>query len=285
MNVMTLEFNYLETREPHIAFLSDLHIEALDHNRKLLDRDLTAAADLGARMLFNGDIMDMILPGDRKRYVKGSDTLSATAGINEVIERGVELLGPYVDFIDGIGVGNHESAVVKYHSVDPVQWLLGRLNSMRSPSLKPIAHMGYTGYVRVRHVRPDGGSTKTLDIWYHHGVGGASPVTKGMIDFNRAVYANDASVYWMGHKHVSTIDPDISRMYLDREGNPYFKTIKAFYTAGYKGGMIHEQMRKGSYEPDFSTERFLNHSSTGMVVMKMRPEKYGIATQLFTPMC
>ena len=112
-------------------------------------------------------------------------------------------------------------------------------------------------------------SVQRFKIWYHHGVGGASPVTKGFIDFNRAVYANEADCYWMGHKHTSSIDPGIERMYIDKAMKPFIKKIRGFYTAGYKGGEIHNQVQGGYYVPDFSTERFLNHSSYGAVFMKI----------------
>jgi hypothetical protein len=282
MQMLLQEFDYSKAKEFRFCFMSDWHLEAADHNRKKLKQDLEEAKETGCRVYVDGDIMDLILPGDMKRYVKANDLSESQAVINEVVENALEFLSPYIDIIDGIGVGNHESSTVKYHSIDPAAWLIMLMNQKRDKSLPPIHHMGYTGYLLLDFQHGDNRKTRRLKIWYHHGVGGASPVTKGLIDFNRAVYANDADIYWMGHKHVSSIDPGIERMYVDKANQPYIKTLKAFYTAGYKGGHIHKQLIRGGYVPDFSTERFLNHSSSGCIFLTVFLTGGEIQTSLTT---
>ena len=269
VRVLSQDFDYKAQKGFNFCFTSDWHLEAAAHNRRKLKQDLDHAKKTDCRVYVNGDIFDLILPGDMKRYVKANDLSKGQAVINETIQNAFEFIEPYIDIIDGIGVGNHESSTVKYHSVDPVAWLIQRMNEKRDKALPPIHHMGYSGYLIMNFHHGEHRSIRRLKIWYHHGVGGSSPVTKGMIDINRAVYSNEADLYWMGHKHTAAIDPGIERLYLDSKNQPYVKTLKAFYTAGYHGGMIHEQVRGTEYVPDFSTERFLSRSSSGSVFMSV----------------
>lgn len=213
--------------------------------------------------------------------------VESQAAINQIVEQAVELFKPYVNLIDGIGVGNHESTIIKYHSVDPIHWLIKELNNIRDKKLPPIMHMGYTGYIIHRYHINDA-RVRTQRIWYHHGVGGASPSTKGMGTFLKAMYSNEADIYWMGHLHSGAIDPGMERVYLDSKFRPYVKTLRGFYTAGYKGGHLHKQVGAYGYAPDYSTEKFINHSSCGMVFMteqlmyNTELADYEIRTQLTT---
>ncbi len=287
MQVLVQSIDYSKVKEFGYAFFSDLHLDAHDHNRPKLVRDLDLAAKHKCRMYFNGDVFDLILPGDQKRYVRGNDIVDSQAAINQIVEQAVQLFKPYVNLIDGIGVGNHESTIIKHHSVDPIHWLVKELNNLRDKSLPPILHMGYTGYIIHRyHINEK--RVRTQKIWYHHGVGGASPSTKGMGTFVKAVYAHDADVYWMGHLHSAAIDPGIERVYLNDKWEPVVKTARGFYTAGYKGGHLHKQVGQYGYSPDYSTEKFINHSSCGMVFMTEQLAvtpgggDYEIRTQLTT---
>jgi len=271
MQVLSQSFDYKKQKEFVFGFFSDLHLDAHDHDAKKMKKDFDHVKSLNGRMYINGDLLDLILPGDRKRYVKGNDITTAQSAINEIIDMAVQALMPYVNHIDGIGVGNHESSVVKYHSIDPTQMIIRELNHARDKNLPPILHMGYTGYIVHNYFHGENNAVRRLAIWYHHGTGGSSPVTKGIIGFNRVVYGNDADVYWLGHLHSAAIDAGIERLHLNKNNEPYVKTLKAFYTAGYKGGHIHKQVGKYGYTPDFSTEKFYNHSSSGMVIVKSHP--------------
>jgi len=51
-----------------LCLMSDLHLDASDHDRDLLIADLERARALNARVSINGDIFDAILPSDRKRH-------------------------------------------------------------------------------------------------------------------------------------------------------------------------------------------------------------------------
>lgn len=196
------------------TLLSDLHIGAAHVDYSIIRRELATAGERGDRILVNGDVFDLILTGDKKRFtgdvlhprLQGRQDL-----VNAAVEMAVELLSPYAPQIDMIGLGNHETAVSKYHSVDVLSILIHELQKTIPRRTKHTIHYGgYTGFIdyRSRWAGPQQtkerhgiANSQRLVIYYHHGAGGSAPVTKGMIDFNRRDTFIDADVLWLGHKH------------------------------------------------------------------------------------
>jgi hypothetical protein len=192
-------------KEFGIQLMSDLHIGAPQVNYKLIQRELENASKSGDRICINGDVFDAIIAGDHKRFTPDSihpRLFGRKDTLNAAIEWGVELLGPYGQWIDMVGIGNHESAVEKYHAMDPVRILIYELSKLLPKEHKKhvIHYGGYTGFVDYR-IPESGKQASRWVLYYHHGSGGASPVTKGMIDFNRKDTFVDADCIWMGHKH------------------------------------------------------------------------------------
>ena len=69
-------------------------------------------------------------------------------------------------------------------------------------------------------------------IYYHHGSGGAAPVTKGMIDFSRKSWA-DADVLWLGHKHWRTASAVQSVSCPLQGSEPIIKDIRHIMSGSY----------------------------------------------------
>lgn len=188
--------------------MSDLHIGANNVDHDWIKRELEDAREHGDRILLNGDIFDLILPVDHKRFQPDAlhPRLRGRRDIlNAALEWGAELLSPYTDLIDMIGIGNHETAVEKHHTMDVVLMLVDKLNSHAKDG-HVVHYGGYTGYVcyqLARTFRKSGGpgDCRRLVIYYHHGSGGSAPVTKGMIDLTRKAAWVDSDVIWLGHKH------------------------------------------------------------------------------------
>lgn len=91
--------------------LSDLHLGSSHTDYGLLQQDLDRCKREGGRVLINGDVFDLILPGDHKRFRQ--DALhfrlwGCTDLHNKVLDWAVELLEPLAPQIDMIGCGNHE---------------------------------------------------------------------------------------------------------------------------------------------------------------------------------
>lgn len=196
MNVLTVRKDELEG---HMLLLqSDLHLDCAFTDVKAIQKEWAMAKVAGATILINGDVFDLILPADAKRfaYSAPAKNLQEDDYLNKVLDMAYEMMLPYADCIAMIGMGNHEGSVERRHSVNLIKLLIQRLNS----SGANIAYGGYYGWVVLKE--RTGGPRGPFRIRYHHGAGGASPVTKGIIDFNRMLpMAVDADLVWVGHKH------------------------------------------------------------------------------------
>ena len=185
-----------------LCLMSDLHIGGLHVDYKLIDKELADAKKRGAKILINGDVFDAVLPGDRKRYrANNLHPRLYEAGddmLGESIRWAYEILAPYKDDIIMIGDGNHDDAVARYHHIEPVKHLVVMLNGADGK----IQYGGYHGFIHVQ-LRPFSDTHYgQYVIHYHHGAGGAAPVTKGAITFSRAaMWIEGADAIWRGHTH------------------------------------------------------------------------------------
>lgn len=214
------KLRYSSVARPYwLSLMSDLHIGSPHANIEAIERDLESAREKDARILINGDLFDGILPKDIKRYKPTSvhpRLRNTDEPLDEAVEWAVEILGPYADLIDGIGMGNHEAAVQKYHSTNLIGRTIDALQKEHVSSAAKraghrISYLHYTGFVDYRYQKIPRGSkrpssTRRLVIYYHHGSGGGAPVTKGMIDFQRRAAFVDSDIIWISHKHNRIAD-------------------------------------------------------------------------------
>lgn len=258
--------------ERGVRLFGDPHIDHPGHARELLIADLEdckARGDIGIVM---GDVWSMILPQDRKRFNSGRYGEKVDAIINRKLDEAEELFAPYADCIDVMMVGNHETAVIKHHAVDPVALLIDRLNRVKKKGAlesERIAHGGYTCWVQMQFMTGQRGSLSNT-MWLHHGAGGAAPVTKGMIDGNRIKQGRMADVYAIAHKHTHIADTDRFE-YLDGYGN--IKQISRDYlvVAGYSGSDEMDDPDEDGYIIDWSAEKFYHLEAQGSVRIVFRP--------------
>ena len=197
-----------------LKLMSDMHIGARNVDYALITEELEEAKKAGDRIYINGDVFDMILVQDRKRFRTDCPhpRISSRADlVTAAIEWGAEILAPYADLIDMIGTGNHEESVVRYHSIDPIKCLIYELDKVKKNKEHVIHYGGYSGFIDLRlrskaerkaegKANPQPNYSHRYQIYYHHGVGGNAPVTGGMIDFARTGWV-DADVIWFGHRH------------------------------------------------------------------------------------
>jgi hypothetical protein len=187
-----------QRNEPVLWFLaSDLHLGHRACDVARIHREFTRAKELGASILINGDVFDAVTTGD-KRYTPG-ETIDRIANARDAfkatVDYGAEILAPYADCIKVMGVGNHETAWLKYRQSDPVSALCDKFK---------WAYGDISGFVVSLLDVPSGkGKPLTLShtIYYHHGVGGDSPVTGGSISGQRAVVLARADCITQGHRH------------------------------------------------------------------------------------
>ena len=208
MKLFTIEELIRKGKTYQYAVFSDLHIGSKEFDGESLRRDLEKCKDEDAKVIINGDTMDLILLQDLKR-ASASRIKPDEGQINKFIEEATETLIPYVSQLCIIGMGNHETAMIKHHGVDVLAWLIERLNREKKNGKIQEGH--YQNFVRVNFLDPKRGyklGAKYTIYMNHGGENSSAPVTKGMIDFNRIAVANEADLYLMGHKHnqlVTTI--------------------------------------------------------------------------------
>lgn len=229
-----------------IALFSDLHIDSMDCNREKLKADLTAAHKDCDEIIINGDLFSCILPTDRKRFVRSQSMFDSDAQLNEIVKYVADFLNPFKDKISIIGLGNHETSVMKFNNYNPIQGVIDRLDC-------GIEMGGFKDYIRFVCRRPgqkDKGSA--FDILKFHGAGGSAPVTKGMIDLSRLSGTYVADLIWIGHKHTALVNNSGSSVYVSQQNNIKIKNTISMITPGY-----HKPVeQKDHYDLSYSEERF-----------------------------
>lgn len=187
---------------------SDLHLGGQNTDHDLIQRELAVSKRDSARILINGDVFDLILPGDKKRYgpaalhprLQGPNDI-----INKVVDWGFEMLNPVAELIDLIGCGNHDTTPVKHCSVDPVLLLVDKLNDALAArgSSHQIAYGGYAGFVCYRLGLPEGPPNDVrFNLFYHHGWGKTATLRSSAGQFLDLSFIEGCDVYWLGHLHA-----------------------------------------------------------------------------------
>lgn len=234
-----------------LALFSDIHFDSPDCDKTTLKKHLDFCLKDGRYILIGGDLFDAILLRDGKRAVnhlmeKGDNQLNTK--INAI----VEFLKPYKDIILFIGRGNHEESILKYSGVDILELVTQLLNA---GSKHQIQYGNYANFLRFNFVNKSNRSLLHYDIFENHGAGGNSPVTKGMIDFNRIAKGTLTDLIWLGHKHNAIADYSDPIMYLDQNGEVKMKNRQCIQTPSYQKGRTVDD-----HNVNFA-ERFYSHQA------------------------
>lgn len=231
MKLFNIEEAYQKNKIYNYAIFSDLHIGSTDLNKQALISDLDRCQNEDTKILINGDTLDLILMQDVKRAMP-SKIKNEDGQINKYVDEAVELLLPYVAQLCIIGTGNHENTITKRHGVDVLAWLIDKLNREKKNGKIQQGH--YQNFVRINFLNPSARYKMVChyDIFLHHFNGGSSPVTKGMIDFNRIITANQADLYIGSHKH-NNFETTYPLTYVTEDGRLETKDRKAIMTPPY----------------------------------------------------
>lgn len=230
--------NIIQKKPEWQTFLhcSDLHLGEDACDKKAMIADFEEAKERNARINIYGDLFGMILPKDLKRYQPSTTEKKlqhVNALVNKTVEDVAELLLPYANLIDVIGIGNHELSVINYHSVDPNGLLLWRLQQRcREEGIEfNASHGGISGYICYKF--DVGGHRKHYIVKYHHGAGGSAPVTKGMIGMSRIKVQWIADLYVEGHDHNRLADTDVVAS-LNSRGNLDLRETRSIKCGNYR---------------------------------------------------
>jgi len=204
--------------EQWFLLTSDRHWDSVHSDRAMQKRHLDEAVARDAWIIDIGDLFDAMQGRFDKRGSKSSVRPEHQTAdyFTSLVETAVDFFAPYARNILVMGTGNHETAVVKNHEINLTWHLARQLNAEHGGNI----HLGkYAGWVKLQARQGERRYIKPLKIYYSHGSGGSSPVTKGVIQTNRrAVYLPDADIVLSGHIHQHWLVP-ISRERLNDAGN------------------------------------------------------------------
>jgi predicted phosphodiesterase len=269
-NIIKYKYENGETFQVFLA--SDLHIDSDGHDSALFKREMKEAIERNSFIILNGDIGDFILPGDRKRWHVGKERRKDTpdAFLMARYEQIYEYLKPYADHIGMICLGNHETSVIRYHGIDPVQWLWKDLNRDRNPALDPIIYGGYFGILRFHFTWRGGGQIRTFDLAHHHGLGGSAEVSRGTITSQRMQYLNvDALTF--GHLHTKVVHEMDPLRYMNQTGKIKEKRRFAIITGAYVKNIAEYDIKKG-YSLNYGEERMRTPQAQGGAFLHLTPD-------------
>ena len=198
--------------EKWVLLISDVHYDSKHCDRKLLKRHLDEALDKNASVYNFGDFWDMMGgkydPRSNKADVRPE--YQVPNYFDAVIEDGYEFLKPYSPILKFMSYGNHEATVIKRQEIDPLWNLTKMLNCELG---------GYQGFINSVFDRSDGkGAISSKLLYYTHGSGGNSPVTRGVIKTNRRAAVVEADIFVSGHIHSEWV-VNIPRVKVSQRGN------------------------------------------------------------------
>lgn len=176
--------------------ISDVHIDSKKCDRGLLVQHLTEAKEAGAKVLIFGDLFDCMGGKYDKRSNKADlrPEYQVANYFDAIVEDAAKILAPFADNILMIADGNHELSVMQRHEID--------LNARLIQALNPKIHKGkYSGYIKFAFSVNGEGKRRSYNMYYNHGSGGNSPVTRGTISANRRQESREADIYVSGHNH------------------------------------------------------------------------------------
>lgn len=214
---------------------SDVHWDNAHSDQELFLKHLSQMRERDGYWMLNGDSL-CLMQGhfDPRKSMAGCRPEHRVDDyFDAVISTTVEKWAPFADRLLFIGMGNHESSVLKRHNMNMVERLVQALK-VANPRCKAIAG-SYANFLTFRALGPSGKTVGQPVIMYaHHGWGGGGPVTRGTIQTNRmAVYLPDPTLIWTGHTHDEWRMP-IERYRITARGIPYTDRAMHFRTAGYK---------------------------------------------------
>lgn len=270
-------------KEQGLTLLSDLHIGAPQVNYRLIERELKNARKRNDRILINGDVFDAILHSDAKRFTPDSihpRFQGRRDVVNSAIEWAVDLLIPFADLIDVIGIGNHETALEKHHSLDPVRVLIYDLTrKLAKPHRQHVIHYGgYTGFVDYRI----GGHRWVL--YYHHGTGGGNGNNLGSTDFaSKSVMLDGVDAIWIGHNHHQMVS-GIERISCPMSGQgPLVRRLRYIRTGSYMKtyvGQDQKSLRKNGRRTNYAADKGMVPGLQGGARVVFKKHRWGLEVEV-----
>jgi hypothetical protein len=233
-SVLRVECAGASKSDPLVLLLrSDAHHDNAHTDLDMERRHLREAKEMGALILDNGDCHCAMQGRWDKRADRSAMRPEYQYGnyLDRLVEEAVKFYEPSASNWVMMGLGNHETAILKHHETNLTE------RTVESLKLRGATHLhacGYAGWVKLMINHPQTRKSASLLMYRHHGYGGGGAVTRGVIQTARmAVYLPDANIVWTGHTHDHWMVP-IERFRITNQGVPFTDRQTHVRTAGYK---------------------------------------------------
>lgn len=187
----------------HTLFISDVHTDAPNCDRKLLFDHLEAIKRNNGLVFVIGDMWDVMQtrydPRRSRDGMREEDLLTEEAYLDSVIDNSLKFYDKYKDNIVFIGRGNHEDVITKNSGTNITRRFIKEIN--RENSHSNTAYGSYSGII-VLNFYTQSNNKCQYAIYYHHGFGGNAKRSKGVlnIDLNEA-FISGVRMFVSGHDH------------------------------------------------------------------------------------
>ena len=231
---ITLEIPSKSTQPLSLMLSSDIHYDSACCDLDLFTKHLKLAEKLQAPVLIAGDLLDAMqgkhdprrTPEDLKKQYKVS------AYYDAIVKDTTMFLSKFDIPLYILALGNHETGVLTHAGTNLLQTVAYQL---RVEHKKEAVSMGYWGYIRIMFRYKKGMDNASKIIYFHHGISGNAPVTKGVIQVNRqSTYLYDADFVLNGHNHAAYLMPIQVERLNQKTMKVYTETVFYLRTPGYK---------------------------------------------------
>ena len=216
-----------------IYLLSDIHIGNVGFHQSLFKRHVQQAADdPNGYVMLLGDVLDAVFVTDKRYAPCAGDRDAALSMRNDLInmqaEKATALLAPLRGKILACLIGNHEEAVVRSCSVDPLRIVAHDLDAPYEAA--------YAAYVRLAIPTRRHGNCH-VDFYLHHGAGGGalSGAKINRVE-RRAGWFATADVVASGHNHKRSLTTNVALSVPRASMHVQEKTQICMNTGGYLRG-------------------------------------------------
>lgn len=265
MEVIVKEIEYKRPDVFSLFPFFDAHLGACESTEDALILKVSECASKGkfGLALGGGDWHDCITHNDKRFSMNGlANWVEKSNIVDSQRRRSKEIFSP----IDkkqwlGIGTGNHEEAIHRYHDNDIIRNLCRDMD---------IPYAGYQTFYILKFKRA-GKITHTIKIHSWHGAGGAQTEGARLARLTRLVNDIEADIYLMGHLHtITTYTPDRLTVV-----NGRVRSVRL--AAAICGSWLktYNQARTGEIQdPSYGEMAGYKPSRIGMPIIKITPDNY-----------
>jgi hypothetical protein len=201
--VWSIETDFDQTKHPlKLMFIGCSHIDSLECNRGKLADCLRRAMSEGARIIFNGDNLDLMQSRNDPRRSRGALRPEYVGSyVNDIVEDATAFLSPYARNIDIMALGNHETSFMRNCDCDVNKLICDNLTSISGHKVHTGSIMGYLRISFIRGGRP----VVSKIIHFRHDGGALGKRSKGILSYDilAGEYPNvDIFVTAHGHQMV-----------------------------------------------------------------------------------